>query len=135
MTAWSYLSVSEVHYLHQALMELEGQTAVLIAPDKLESALLRPQSEAFGEEFYGTLAEKAASLLQGIVIAHPFMDGNKRIGFAAMMAFLHRNGMTAEGDQDELYDFFIAVTTGELREVEDIAGRLREIFAPHLDGR
>jgi death-on-curing protein len=84
---------------------------------------------------FQTLAEKAASLLQGIVIAHPFMDGNKRIGFSAMMAFLHRNGMTAEGDQDDLYDFVIAVTTGELREVGDIAARLREIFAPHLDGR
>lgn len=135
MSECRYLSTSEVHFLHSALMQLEGQTAVLIAPDKLESALQRPRSEAFGVEFYPSLSEKAASLLQGIVIAHPFMDGNKRIGFAAMMAFLRLNGMVAEGDQDALYDFVIAVTTGDLREVDEIAARLRQIFTPHLDGR
>ncbi len=133
MTDWTYLTIDQVVYLHRMLMLEEGQSPVLLSPEKLESALARPQSEAFGEEFYPTLAEKAAALLQGIVIAHPFMDGNKRIGFAAMMSFLRSNGMTADADMDVLYDFVIAVTTGDLREVEDIAARLRELFAPHLD--
>ncbi len=133
MTDWTYLTIDEAVYLHRMLMLEEGQSPVLLAPEKLESALARPQSEAFGEEFYPTLAEKAAALLQGIVIAHPFMDGNKRIGFAAMMSFLRSNGMTADADEEDLYDFVIAVTTGELREVEDVAARLRELFAPNLD--
>jgi death on curing protein len=133
VSGWRYLTTEEAIYLHRELMLEEGQSAVLIAPDKLESALQRPQSEAFGEEFFPTLAEKAAVLLQGIVVAHPFMDGNKRIGFAAMMTFLRVNGISANAESDALYDFVIAVTTGELREVEDIAARLSELFAPHLD--
>ena len=127
--SWRYLTVDQVVELHHRSMLEEQQAAVVIAPEKLESAVLRPQAEAFGEEFFPTLAEKAAVLLQGIVIAHPFVDGNKRAGLLAMLAFLAANGVTSVADQDALYDFVIAVTTGELRETADIAARLRELFA------
>ena len=73
-------------------MLVEGQSSVLMSGEKLESALLRPQAEAFGEEFYPSIAEKAAVLLQGVVIAHPFTDGNKRIGLAVTLAFLKQSG-------------------------------------------
>lgn len=127
-----YLTVSEVVYLHRQGMLAERQSAALAAPDKLESAVMRPMAEAFGEEFYPTLAEKASALLQGIVIAHAFVDGNKRAGVLAMLAFLRMNGVDHVPDQDALYDFVIAVTTGELREVAEIAAALRVLFAPHL---
>lgn len=45
-----------------------------------------------------------------------------------MMAFLELNGTAMPDDSDHLYDLVIAVTTGELREVADIAERLRELF-------
>jgi death-on-curing protein len=73
-----YITMAEVVHLHHQGMLAENQSAALAASDKLESAVLRPQAEAFGEEFYPTLAEKASALLQGIVIAHAFVDGNKR---------------------------------------------------------
>jgi len=117
---------------HRQLMLASGSNAALIAPAKLEAALFRPQAEAFGEEAYPMLAEKAAVLLQGIVIAHPFMDGNKRIGVGTMLAFLESNGVPLTDREDELTDFVLQVTTGELREVEDMAARLRELFTPHL---
>ncbi|HMO96128.1 MAG TPA: hypothetical protein PKD27_08390 [Tepidiformaceae bacterium] len=62
-------------------------------------------------------------------------NGNKRIGFGALTALLRIDRVTADGGQDPLYDFVIAVTTGELHEVADIAARLRELYAPHLGGR
>jgi death on curing protein len=124
----AYLSVQQVLVIHHEVMADEGQQAVLIAPDKLESALLRPQAEAFGEEFFPSLAEKASVLLQGIVIAHPFLDGNKRAGLGAMLMLLRLNRIRTVPDLDELYEFVIAVTTGELREVEEIADRVRVLF-------
>ncbi len=127
-----YLSVPQVLALHHEIMLDEGQQAILIAPDKLEGAVRRPSTESFGEEFFPTLAEKAASLLQGIVIAHAFLDGNKRAGLGAMLMFLRGNSIRQTPDLDDLYDFVIAVTVGELREVGDIAARLRELF-PGLD--
>lgn len=129
-----YITVDEVIAYHEAILRDEGAPpAPLLSFAKLESAVLRPSAEAFGEEFYPALAEKAAALLQGVVIAHPFLDGNKRAGLAAMLLFLALNGVTATPDLDALYDLVIAVTTGELREVEDIASRLPALFAPHLD--
>ena len=125
-----YISMTEVVEYHRSIFADEGQPQVpMIAPEKLESALLRPSAEAFGTEAYPSLAEKAAVLLQGIVIAHPFLDGNKRAGLAAMLLFLEMNGVEPYTDREALYDFVIAVTTGELREVEDIAARVRELFA------
>ena len=121
-----HLTFEQVLVTHREVMADEGQEAALIAPAKLESAILRPQSEAFGEEFFPSLAEKVSVLLQGIVIAHPFLDGNKRTGLAAMLMFLRLNGVRTVPDLDELYDFVITVTTGELREVEEIAARIRE---------
>ncbi len=131
--SWRYLTLEQVVELHHRAMLEEGQQAVLAAPDKLESALHRAQAEAFGEEFYPSLAQKAAALLQGIVIAHPFVDGNKRAGLLAMLGLLAANGVDAVADQDALYDLVIATTTGELREVDDIAARLRQLFALDLE--
>lgn len=137
MSVVRYVTVADVLAYHAQIYRAEGLSPVpLIAPGKLESAVLRPQSEAFGEEFFPTVAEKAAALVQGIAIAHPFLDGNKRAAAGAMFLFLELNGVPVTGpSQDHLYDFVIAVTTGELREVEDIAARLRQLFSPHLDGR
>jgi death-on-curing protein len=129
-----YVTADDVISYHAAIYRSEGMSpAALIASAKLGSAVLRPESEAFGEEFFPTLAEKAAPLVQVIVVAHPFADGNKRAAAAAMFLFLEWHGVPVDIDQDLLYDFVIAVTTGELREVEDIAARRSELFAPHLD--
>ncbi|MBI5288226.1 MAG: type II toxin-antitoxin system death-on-curing family toxin, partial [Chloroflexi bacterium] len=127
-----YITVDDVIAYHEAILRDGGaRPAPLLSFAKLESALLGPSAEAFGKEFYPELAEKAAALLQGVVIAHPFLDGNKRAGLAAMLLFLALNGVATVPELDALYDFVIAVTTGELREVEDIASRLRSLFAPH----
>lgn len=50
-----------------------------------------------------------------------------------MLSFLELNGVPVDiADDDLLYGFVISVTTGELREVSEIAARPRELFAPHL---
>ena len=128
-----YLNVDEVLRIHQLLMLAEGQPSVLMDEGKLESAILRPAAQAFGAEFHQTLAEKAAALVQGIVIAHPFVDGNKHLGLGCMLAFLAMNNVLLSAEHDPLYDFVIAVSTGSLRTTEDIAAQLRVLFVPHLD--
>ena len=123
-----YLSVDEVLAIHREAVLRSGQSPVLIDRSKLESAVVRPATEAFGEELFATLAEKAAALLQALVIAHAFLDGNKRVGAAAAALFLEMNGVESEPDDDAYYDLVIAVTTGELREVDEIAPRLAVLF-------
>ena len=58
----------------------------------LESALAQPRMSFGGEELYPTLIEKASALGFMLIMNHPFLDGNKRVGHAAMETFLVLNG-------------------------------------------
>jgi death-on-curing protein len=125
-----FVTVAQVVRYQVELLRAQGEVAQpIISMDKLEAAVARPQASAFGEELYPSLAEKAAALLQSIVIGHPFLDGNKRAGLGAMLLFLALNGVDESDDDDALYALVINVATGELREVADIAQRITAIFA------
>ncbi|HXU24976.1 MAG TPA: Fic family protein [Tepidiformaceae bacterium] len=129
---WRYLEYERAVRIHDRLMFDEGQRPKApLHPGKLQSALDRPRAEAFGASSTRSCREGSCSS-QGIVIAHPFIDGNKRAGLGCMLAFLRMNGVTFVPLAEPLYDFVLQVTTGELREVEDMASCLRKLFAPHL---
>lgn len=92
----------------------------------IESALARPATSLFGKDAYPTLHEKAATLLQSLVLNHGLVDGNKRLGFTCTAIFLSLNGAPLTvSDSGEAYDLVIAVVTGELTEIAEIADRLR----------
>ena len=130
-----YLSYEQVLRLHHVLMLEESQQSILVSPEKLEAAVLRPEASVFGEDAYPTLAEKAAALMESLAIGHPFIDGNKRIAFAAMHTFLRLNGVTVRPSEGPMYDLVLAVASGELKGVEEIAQRLRALYSPDLDDR
>ena len=90
----------------------------------LASAAARPQMSAFGEDAYPSLHDKAAALLHGIVRNHALVDGNKRLGLAAVIAFYGLNGHRLTLTNDEAYDFVITVAAGDLDDVSEIAARL-----------
>ena len=91
----------------------------------LESALARPQASAFGAAAYSDIEEKAAALLHSLARNHALVDGNKRLALAATIAFLGINGHTLTFTNDEVYDLVIAVATGELDDVSEIAAAIR----------
>ncbi|MGJ9411814.1 type II toxin-antitoxin system death-on-curing family toxin [Aeromicrobium sp. CF4.19] len=92
----------------------------------VESALARPRTSVFGRDAYDSLEEKAAAMLQSLVLNHGLVDGNKRLGFACVSVFLTLNGAPLDlGDDGPAYDLVIAVATGELPDVSDIAAALR----------
>ena len=118
-----------LRYHRRTFLDLGQPEAPLLSRDRLESVIARQEATAFGEELYPTLPEKAAALLHGITTGHPFMDGNKRAGIGAAMLLLELNGVVVDAPIDALYDLTLAVATGELREVEEIAARIRTLFA------
>jgi death on curing protein len=105
--------------------------AVLPAVDvrdggQLHAAVLRPQTSVFGEDAYTGLWEKAAALMHSIVCGHPLVDGNKRLGWAAAVAFLEDNGEILEyQDVDEAESLVVSLAKGELDDIPDLARRLR----------
>ncbi|MFG1916310.1 type II toxin-antitoxin system death-on-curing family toxin [Micromonospora sp. NPDC048898] len=98
----------------------------------VESAVARPQTSVFGEDAYPDLWTKAAALLHSLVNNHPFVDGNKRIGWIVAVAFLLQNHAVTiaqldEVDQNIAYDLVISVTESRLTEVADIAAALQKL--------
>jgi death on curing protein len=96
----------------------------------LESALARPQTTVFGEDAYPSFHEKAAALLHSLVKNHPFVDGNKRMAFATVVAFAALNGFTTRPeDKRPWFDLVVGVASGDLDEVAVIAGKLSDLLA------
>ena len=82
-----YLTPLEVVVMQRVLIERFGGAHGLRDPGALESALFRPQSG-----YYEDIVQEAAALFESMAMNHPFLDGNKRIAFAAVDVFLRVNG-------------------------------------------
>ena len=82
-----YLTVPDVLAMHTVLMQRYGGAPGVRDPGALESALYRPQTG-----YYEDVVSEAAALLESLATNHPFVDGNKRIAFAAADVFLRING-------------------------------------------
>ena len=91
----------------------------------LESAAIRPQTTALGEDAYPDLETKTAALLASIANNHALVDGNKRLALAATIAFLGVNRRRLTLTNDGAYDLVMAVASGGLTEVAEIAEQLR----------
>ncbi|WP_239655090.1 type II toxin-antitoxin system death-on-curing family toxin [Mycobacterium riyadhense] len=95
----------------------------------LESAVMRPQSSAFGEDAFPTIHEKAAALLHGLARNHPFIDGNKRTAWAATHVFYQLNGYIVRVDDADIVGLMVDVAEGQL-DVPTIAATLKDWAQP-----
>ena len=83
--------VAVVEAIHAELINLYGGSHGLRDRGLLESAVARAENKATYDPD-SSVPEVAALLAWGLIKNHAFIDGNKRIGFAAMAAFLDANG-------------------------------------------
>jgi len=67
-----------------------------------------------GEDLYPEVADKAAALMHSLVMNHPFVDGNKRVGAFACILFLLANDVEPTFSSSELTDVILSVARGEL---------------------
>jgi len=109
-----YLTLSEVFEIYRRIMERSGGTVGIHSLGALESALAQPHLTFGGEELYPTIVEKAAALGFSLIKNHPFVDGNKRTGHAAMETFLFLNGFEIDAAVDEQEQVILQVASGEL---------------------
>jgi death-on-curing protein len=79
----------------------------------LDSAAHRPTTSLYGDEAYPGLDAKAAVLLESIVQNHPLVDGNKRLGWLALVVFYGLNDIDLDVPDNEGYDLVIGVAAGE----------------------
>src|SRR5437867_7612426 len=87
-----YLSLAGVVELHGLITRATGGGSGIRDIGALESAIAQPKATFDLNDLYPSLIDKAAVLCFSIVQGHPFLDGNKRTGHAAMSTFLLLNG-------------------------------------------
>jgi death-on-curing protein len=113
-----YLTLDEVLELHRLALEQAGGATGVRDLGALESAVAQPYMTFGGEDLYPGLVEKAAALGFSLVMNHPFVDGNKRAGHAAMETFLVLNGHELTAPTDEQERVVLGLAAGTLKRDE-----------------
>ena len=120
-----YLTLGEVLELYHRIIEQSGGSLGIRDLGALESVLAQPRMTFGNQELYPTLVEKASALGFSLIQDHPFVDGNKRAGHAAMETFLVLNGFEIDASADEQEQIILQVASGELE---------RDAFTAWLSG-
>lgn len=98
-----YLDMDDVLSLHRTQLERFGGAPGIRDAGLIEAALARPQSG-----YYSDVIEEAAALWESLTMNHGFIDGNKRVGFAATYVFLRINGLTMTASVKSTLQFVIS---------------------------
>ena len=114
--------------IHQVIIEKFGGASGIKDRGALEAALNRPYATFDQKDLYPSPVEKAAAILESILINHPFIDGNKRTGYVLMRLTLMEGGLDIKASQKEKYEFVIQVSEGKL----DIS-KIKNWIASHIE--
>jgi death-on-curing protein len=78
----------------------------------LDSAVAAFFQAFSGGDLYPKLEEKAAHIGFSLVKNHPFIDGNKRTGIAAMLVFLKANSVDVRCEDGDLVALGLGLADG-----------------------
>lgn len=109
--------------IHEMMLAQHGGLAGVRDEGLLESALSKPQNLFSYSK--PTHAEMAASYAAGIILNHPFHDGNKRTGFMVAAVFLEVNGYELTATEESVVENTLGLAAGRLKE-RDYATWLKE---------
>lgn len=100
--------------IHDMMLSQHGGSAGVRDNGLLLSALAKPQNRfAYGST---SLPEMAGSSAVGVVLNHPFVDGNKRTGFMLAATFLEINGWEFTATESSVVQSTLALASGTMTE-------------------
>jgi death-on-curing protein len=109
-----WLNRQDALAIHEMMLAQHGGLAGVRDEGLLESALFKPHNLfAYGSP---ALAEMAASYAAGIILNHPFLDGNKRTGFMLAATFLEINGTELTATEESVVQMTLALADGKLKQ-------------------
>ncbi len=128
MTEVIFLDARTVKQLHKMQIENFGGTHGLRDEGMLDSALNRP----INKSGYGSddICDLAAAYLFRLARNHAFLDGNKRIAIVTAGIFLMENGFMIQSEEARLYQFVMAVASGEIDE-DGVSRFLKDHIVPY----
>jgi death-on-curing protein len=112
-----WLSRVVVDAIHSEQLREHGGLSGVRDETALESALARPRQKWHYAEKVD-VALLAAAYGFGLVKNHPYRDGNKRIGFLAIVTFLGINGHDLDATDGEVISEMLVLADGRVSEAE-----------------
>ena len=110
----NYINLDKILALHNHIIQTSGGSAGIRDHGGLESAIAQPRMTFGGQDLYPTVEEKASAFCFSLIQNHPFVDGNKRVGHAAMEVFLFFNGYRIDATVDIQEQIILGVASGEV---------------------
>jgi death-on-curing protein len=120
-----YLTMDEVVLMHKILIRKFGGSPGLRDRGALDGAIHRPQSG-----YYPDIQTEAAALFESLVTNYPFVDGNKRIAFAATDVFLRMNGYRLKTSSEVAYQVIIKMFESRELDIAHISAWIKGIIVP-----
>ncbi len=111
----AWVDERDARTLHEKLVAVHGGAGGIRDEGLLGSAMARPKQQ-FAYADKPDLVAMAAAYTAGIVKNHPFLDGNKRVGFVVGILFLEINGYTFVASEEQAALAVIDLAAGTLDE-------------------
>lgn len=118
-----WIEAQSIMALHDRSLALHGGPGGIRDQGLLESAMQRPINR-FMYEDEGSIAALAATYAVGIASNHPFIDGNKRAAYQALILFLALNGVPLEADPVDAINTMLDVAAGQI-DIDALAAWIR----------
>ena len=119
-----WLKREAVEFLHGLLLAEHGGQEGLRDENLLESALARARN-LFSYGHPKDICSLAAAYGLGLAKNHPFVDGNKRVAYVAMLSFLQDNQVFVTAPEPDAVELMFGVAAGETSE-RQVAAWLRK---------
>jgi len=126
-----YLKVGEALNVYRRVMRQSGGLEGVRDLGLLESAISQPRMTFNEQDLYPSIVDKAAALGFSLIQNHPFIDGNKRIGHAAMEEFLLLNGFEISAPIDGQVEIILSVAAGKIGR-EEFTNWLEKHVKPNM---
>jgi death-on-curing protein len=121
-----FLTLDDIIESHQNQIDTYGGSHGIRDIGLLESAIAQPEASFGGQYLHADIFEMAAAYLYHLVMNHPFVDGNKRVGLEAALIFLEINNENFNASDQELVDLVLKTTAGQVGKRE-----IAEFFRSH----
>ena len=109
-----FLTLDDIIESHQNQIDTYGGSHGIRDIGLLESAIAQPEASFGGEYLHADIFEMAAAYIYHLVMNHPFVDGNKRVGLEAALIFLEINNENLNASDEELVDLVLKTTAGQI---------------------
>ena len=121
-----FLTLDDIIESHQNQIDTYDGSHGIRDIGLLESAIAQPEASFGGQYLHADIFQMAAAYIYHLVMNHPFVDGNKRVGLEAALIFLEINNENLNASDEELVDLVLKTTAGQIGKRE-----IAEFFRSH----